>query len=379
MKKSNIKYIILIALISIFLLVFNFIIKPNIILYAESIMAAFMLLIIFLSIQFFGFQKDKNNRVKNNLLIKICQILTIYFIVIYLLGLYFGYSKIVFSLKPVSILNNTFAPIIIFICLEVFRYIIINNSKDNNKKIILIGIIIGLLELSVTTRHLDFYNFEVAYKSFADYLIPITIKQIALCMLCYHGGLRAPLLYRVVMILYTYIVPIHPNFSPTLLCVSNIILPVLLMIKTNELTAEEFEERDLNTSSSRISTALSVVTIGLLALLISGITPIGITAIASNSMMPTFDKGSAVITLKIKESELKEGDIISFKKNNKQIIHRINSIEVVDEEKRYYTKGDANTTIDDTYITYKDIDNKIVLSIPLIGYPSIMISELFSK
>lgn len=379
MKKSNIKYIILIALISIFLLVFNFIIKPNIILYAESIMASFMLLIIFLSIQFFGFQKDKSNRVKNNLLIKICQILTIYFIVIYLLGLYFGYSKIVFSLKPVSILNNTFAPIIIFICLEVLRYIIINNSKDNKVKIILIGVIIGLLELSITTRHLDFYNLEVAYKSFADYLIPITIKQIALGMLCYHGGLRAPLLYRVVMILYTYIVPIHPDFSPTLLCVCNIILPVLLMIKTNELTAEEFEERELNTSSSKISTAITVVVIGLLMVLISGITPIGITAIASNSMMPTFDKGSAVITLKIKESELKEGDIISFKKNNRQIIHRINSIEVVNDEKRYYTKGDANTAVDDDYITYKDIDNKIVLSIPLIGYPSIMISELFSK
>jgi Skp family chaperone for outer membrane proteins len=28
---------------------------------------------------------------------------------------------------------------------------------------------------------------------------------------------------------------------------------------------------------------------------------------------------------------------------------------------------------------YKDIDNKIILSIPLIGYPSIMISELLSK
>jgi hypothetical protein len=41
MKKSSIKYISLISVISIFLLIFNFIIKPKIIMFAESIMAAF--------------------------------------------------------------------------------------------------------------------------------------------------------------------------------------------------------------------------------------------------------------------------------------------------------------------------------------------------
>ncbi len=379
MKKSNVKFTILMVLNSIFLLFFNFIIKPKIIMYAESIMAAFMIILIFLSIHLFGYQKDKNNRIKNNLLIKICQILTIYFIVIYLLGLYFGYSKIVFSLKPASIINNTFAPIIIFISLEIFRYIIINNSKNNIFKIVLVAIIIGLLELSISTRYLEFYNFEVIYKSFADYIIPITVKQIALCMMCYHGGLKSALLYRTVIVAYTYIIPIHPNFSPTLLCVSNIILPVLLIITTNNIMAEEFEERIINTSNYSINTVISILMILLLSLIIFGKTPIGVTAIASNSMVPTFDKGSIVITLKTKESKLKEGDIISFKKNNKQIIHRINSIEIVNDEKRYYTKGDANTVTDDSYITYKDIKNKVVLSIPLIGYPAIIINEIFSN
>lgn len=379
MKKSSIKYISLISVISIFLLIFNFIIKPKIIMFAESIMAAFLLIIVFTSIQMFGFPKDKTNKIKSNLLIKTTRIVTIYFIVIYLLGLYFGYSKIVFSLKPVSIINNTFAPIIIFICLELFRYVMINNSKDNTKKIVFISFIIGLMELLITTRYLDFTNFEAAYKTIADYIAPVAIKQIALSLLCYHGGLRSTLLYRIVMLLYTYIIPIHPSFSPTMLCISNIILPILLMMKVNEATAEEYEERESITPPNKVGTIIGVTLVAGIALVISGITPLGITAIASNSMMPAFDKGSAVITIKVKETELKEGDIISFNKGNKKIIHRINSIEETDGEKRYYTKGDANRTVDESYITYKDIDNKIILSIPLIGYPSIMISELLSK
>ena len=143
MNKKRIKNLLLISLISIFLLIFNLIVKKRIFIFAESIMAAFMLVVVFLSVVFFGFQKDRNNRVKSDLLLQVGQILSSYFIVIYLLGIYFGYSKIVFSLKPASILNNIFAPIITFVCLEVFRYIIINNNRDKIRNIYFGGILIS--------------------------------------------------------------------------------------------------------------------------------------------------------------------------------------------------------------------------------------------
>ena len=98
MKNRTHRNIILLSLYSAFLLIFNTIIKKQVIVYAESIIAAFMLVIVFLSIQMYGYQKDKNNAFKNRIVIKISQILIIYLISIYLFGLYFGYSKIVFSL-----------------------------------------------------------------------------------------------------------------------------------------------------------------------------------------------------------------------------------------------------------------------------------------
>ena len=235
MKKRSTKNIFLISLISIFLLVFNILVKKYLFIYAESIMAAFMIVIVVLSIQMYGFHIDRNNRLKNNLFFNIAQVIATYFIIIYLLGLYFGYSKIVFSLKPISILNNTFAPIVIFICLEVFRYIVTNNNRDNNKKIIFFNFIIGLIELSISTKYLNFDNLEMAYKSIADFIIPVAVKQLALGTICYHGGLKPLFLYRSVMLIYTYLVPIQPSFNETIICVCNILLPVLLLIKTNDV------------------------------------------------------------------------------------------------------------------------------------------------
>lgn len=380
MKKRRVKNIILISLISLFLCIFNIFVKEKFILYAESIAAAFMLVVIFLSIYMFGYQKDKKTYLKNDISIQTIQILIIYFITIYLLGIYFGFSKIPFSLKPRSIINNTFAPIIIFVCLELFRYIIINNNKDNKKTIILYSFIIGLLELSVSIRHLNFSSIEVAYTTISDYIIPIGLKQVALGYLCYYGGLKPILIYRIIMVLYTYVVPIQPNFSKAILCMCNILIPIVIFIKTNELLEEQSRDRiEINDNDGFIGKFIGTFAIIILMVMVSGITPLGITAIGSDSMRPTFAKGAGVVTLKAKEGSIKQGDIISFNKNNKQTIHRVEKIEIEGNLVKYYTKGDFNHTIDDGYVTFKDIDSKIIFSIPFIGYPSIIISELFMK
>ena len=380
MEKKTIKNIFLISLISLFLFAFNFFVKKHLFIYAESIMAAFVIVVLALSIKMFGFQSDRKNNLKKNLLIQVTQILAIYFIVIYTIGIFLGYSKIVFSLRPISIINNTFAPIITFICLEIFRYVVTNNNKDNKKNIILFGIIIGLMELSISTKYLYFYNLEVAYKSIADFILPIAITQIALGYLSYYAGLKPALLYRMVIVLYTYIIPIHPSFNEIILCMCNILLPSLILIKSNMVVDEASKKAEIipkNTIS--FGSIIGTIAVVVLVVVVLGITPVGITAIVSNSMHPTFSKGAGVITLKTDEKNLKEGDIISFNKSNKTIVHRIESIEISDDEIRYYTKGDANTTIDEGYITYDDIENKIIASVPLIGYPTVMVWEWLSK
>jgi hypothetical protein len=75
----------------------------------------------------------------------------------------------------------------------------------------------------------------------------------------------------------------------------------------------------------------------------------------TGSMIPVLDEGSNGIRIVPKsENEIHEGDIISFKKNNELIIHRVVK-KAKDENGTYFiTKGD-NNDLTDGKIRFKDI------------------------
>jgi hypothetical protein len=84
---------------------------------------------------------------------------------------------------------------------------------------------------------------------------------------------------------------------------------------------------------------------------------------ATKSMDPVFDKGANGIEIPVtSESQLKEGDIVSYKSswNETLIVHRI--IKIGEDEKgKYYTlKGDNNETADPGKIRIGDIKYKLV-------------------
>lgn len=90
--------------------------------------------------------------------------------------------------------------------------------------------------------------------------------------------------------------------------------------------------------------------------------------VISGSMIPTLDINDLVVSMKVKQEELKEGDIISFVQENQVITHRINKIIEENGEICYETKGDNNNTIDDNLVKYEDIMGKYIFKIPKIGY-----------
>ena len=102
--------------------------------------------------------------------------------------------------------------------------------------------------------------------------------------------------------------------------------------------------------------------------------------VGSNSMKPQISKGDAVIIKKItKDEEIKKGDIIAYKRDNKIIIHRLVKIKTKNNKKIYITKGDANNSEDNIEIKIKNIKGKVIVKIPYIAYPSVFISELISQ
>lgn len=93
--------------------------------------------------------------------------------------------------------------------------------------------------------------------------------------------------------------------------------------------------------------------------------------VLSNSMVPVFEAGDVIIIREIDAEDLKEGDIISFYNEEKNLItHRIASIVEKNGERQFYTKGDNNNTADEDVITASDVAGKVLFHIPKLGYLS---------
>ena len=91
--------------------------------------------------------------------------------------------------------------------------------------------------------------------------------------------------------------------------------------------------------------------------------------ITTNSMEPTIKHGDAILSKKIKKNDIKEGDVITFNRDNESITHRVLRIdEGENSEKLYVTKGDNNNVEDKEKVKIEDIEGKKVMVFPKIGY-----------
>lgn len=90
--------------------------------------------------------------------------------------------------------------------------------------------------------------------------------------------------------------------------------------------------------------------------------------ITTNSMEPSIKHGDAVLTKKPKEKNLKEGDIITFNRDNEAITHRILRIDKEEGSTYYVTKGDNNNVEDKRKVSFDDIEGKKIITFPKLGF-----------
>ncbi len=88
--------------------------------------------------------------------------------------------------------------------------------------------------------------------------------------------------------------------------------------------------------------------------------------ISTGSMRPELDIDDVVIVEACDEKDLHVGNIITYWSDDEIITHRIVNISN-DKVKKYYTKGDNNNVGDKQYVTYSDIEGKMVFKIPGLG------------
>lgn len=93
--------------------------------------------------------------------------------------------------------------------------------------------------------------------------------------------------------------------------------------------------------------------------------------VTSGSMSPTLERGHLLVIQRQAPEDIILGEIIVFNASWHQqapVVHRVVEVEVVGNETRWYTRGDANSIDDQGYRTYDDILGVVVLVIPYVGY-----------
>ena len=302
-----------------------------------------------------------------------------YMIVIYSLGIILGFSRGYGSFSE-SFFKNLLSTIFLIFEIECIRYLIAKNTLNTKKPIVIFTIISIILNVLLELNINNLITSEDKFIFLSTIIFPIIAEE----MLCSYFTCKVSfvpsLIYKLVIKLYVFILPIIPNLGNYIYSFINVLFPYLIyMVVSKTIVKYDKIKENIGKYNSRVYSVPLILLFVLLVILVSGLFKYKLIAVASNSMSPTYKRGDAVIYEKVSSESIKEGEILVFVKDNKIITHRV--IKKWTNNGTYYfnTKGDNNDSKDAFDIESKEILGKVVFKIKYIGYPTVLINEFFGK
>ena len=374
--KRNLKNLIICLVLISYIFIYRFFIYTNLLKYNESITSSFSIILFTLSLILYGYRKNIKNILNGKLIKNVSWNIALYFLVVYGVGVTVGFLSNSYSLTLSGILENIVPVFVIIVFSELFRYIFIRANKDKKLSIIVITFLLVLFELNLQIRYDSFTDLEQIFRFSSITILPMIMKNILCSYLVYQNDYRSSLIYRLIMDMYFYIVPIIPDFNDYVLSVVGLLLPFVIFIKSIKIVEDKGIVKKVKTKKKRRFLNLRDLPLILLAIIIicmvTGFGPIKLIGIESPSMTPSINKGDAVIIDKTyNKDKLKVNDVIAYKdKDDKIIVHRIINI---NRDGTFITKGDMNNTSDREYVKKDQIQGKVILTIPYIAYPSLVL------
>lgn len=366
MKKGYQKLLIFILIIlSILLLnqlIFNFLTQYLMIFFLLSILGLFQLI--------FHFEKDRRRYTKD-IMLEVTIFLLIFFLLYYILGLKIAFVRVENS-HTINNLVNLIIPITTTTVLaEILRDQLLIKAEGNNYSAALITILLIGIDLTNPIYSNNLTNKYDVFLLLALTILPSISKNVTCTYISKRVGYKAVLIYVLPMNLYSYLLPIIPNTSEYLESLIRFLTPILLLYKISQFFKKEKDEEIKIEKKQKSYFLLSIMSIVVVIFFYftSGYFHYQGIAIASNSMSPKIKKGDAVIVEKIDRnySKLQEGQIIVYKYNNKIIVHRLTDKVTANNKFYFYTKGDNNKNKDNYEIKEEMLIGVVKIKIPYIG------------
>ncbi len=374
--KSIYKFESVILLLSILL----FFIQNNIIKYLLSIIGFGVLL--FIANLVYKKKRD-TNFFRGSATRIMLAVIIFYFIIIFLLGLILGFGKTLFSLNPYIWIEGLFPTLVITMISERLRYIIIKNNPTEKKAIYTLTVLMIIFNILLISNFFSLNNNYDIFVFICVTVLPIIAQELLSTYLVCNYGFRPVIVYKIIMNLYIYILPIMTDLGDYLQSAIGIIMPFtiyVVLVKYLKPKEEENKRKDKLTGINiSFITIPIIILLTIIIILVSGIFKFQMIAIASNSMVPIYERGDAIIFEKIDKHYLENDDIIVFKKNDILVAHRIVKTKEVSSKLYFYTKGDANNSVDVEMVSEDEVLGIVRRVVKYIGYPTVWINELFRR
>ena len=109
---------------------------------------------------------------------------------------------------------------------------------------------------------------------------------------------------------------------------------------------------------------------------ISGLLPFRPLVVASGSMSPAMNVGDIAVIAKMPPQSLGVSDILVFRKETSTVMHRVTKISSRGGIIYFDTQGDANNAPDAPPVESKNVEGKVLFTIPKLGQISIALKHL---
>lgn len=334
-----------------------------------------MLMVLIVS---FGIKKD-NNYLKGGSTRTLIALLMSYMLVIYGLGIFLGFNK-GYLLNSSSYYKNVMSVVLFNSMLEATRYLVAKNCFKTKGPLIVFTVLSILINILLQINLGNLTTFEDMFIFLSTVIFPIIAEEILCSFITYKISMLPSIIYKLVMKLYIFIMPIVPDLGDYIYSCVNVAFPFIIYIIFNKMIIRyEREKQRLKQRNILIVTIPLLLILVILVILVSGIFRYKMIAIGSDSMVPIYHRGDAVIYEKIKIDSLEIGDILVFQKEDIIVTHRIVKIWIQDGKYHFVTKGDNNNTKDSFIPTEKDVLGRVRATFKYIGYPTVKINEFFGK
>ena len=296
----------------------------------------------------------------------------------YLSGLRFGFYRNAYFISGFVLTRYVLPITVTVVATEYLRYVLLSQNSKFATVLTYLSAITAemLLESNLSQIH-NFYGFMDLV---GLTLLPAVTANVLYCHTSRRFGMAPNILYRLIIALCVYFIPIRPAIPDALYAFAKLLIPLAVYFFLRLL----YEKRQ--SVARRKTSKWTYVGIGITVLLLTGLVMIVscqfrvcALVIATESMTGELNKGDVTVYVRYDDQTIEEGQILVFRKGDATVVHRVIRIEHINGVTRYYTKGDANDDADLGYVTESDIIGLASMKIPYLGYPTLWVRDMFAK